>query len=64
MPTSPAAIAKANKPASSATLLEFYEGLALLGSIARDGNLSPETHAQYAQQAAAALINRQAQVSE
>lgn len=49
-----------NKPADETTYREMAEALALQGSIARDGSLKPETHADYAILAVDALIRRQA----
>lgn len=45
----------ANKPAAEATFLEQTAARALQGSVTCDGKLSPETHADYAYQAAMAL---------
>lgn len=51
----------ADKPADEVSYREFAEALALQGSIARDGNLKPEAHADYAVTAVEALITRQSQ---
>lgn len=48
----------ATKPASEATFREQVAAMVLQGTVVNDGTISLETHAQYATQAADALIAR------